>query len=395
MKKFLIIFYSFLFIGVFKADNFAQNTNNNGLILAGFRASRILTSYPDSTFPNEDYWTHVGNSMSDKLNSSTPSSLWLVSIYQGNGITRMGFPVQDDPSSKILGFGYDTNEEYLTRFDKEGFKVYLQLEPGSANIDILIDMVFKRYGHHSCVVGLGIDIEWYEADKYSDGRKVSDSAAISWEVKVKSYNENYNLFLIHFRTEWMPPTYRGDIIFINDGQQYASFNDMKTNFIEWANYFSNNKVGYHYGFPADEFWWSTINDPAKTIGQELISSIPNLYSLYWVDFSITKIFPITVTDIIAQNTMPSNFFLMQNYPNPFNPSTVISYQISEISKVSLVIYDILGKEVATLLNEEKNVGIYNVNFTAKSLTSGVYLYRLLVVSKSGIFTQTKKMMLTK
>ncbi|PIW69991.1 MAG: hypothetical protein COW08_04240 [Ignavibacteriales bacterium CG12_big_fil_rev_8_21_14_0_65_30_8] len=193
----------------------------------------------------------------------------------------------------------------------------------------------------------------------------------------------------------MPPTYRGDIIFINDGQQYGSFNDMKTNFIEWANYFPNNKVGYHYGFPADEFWWSTINDPAKTIGQELISSIPNLYSLYWVDFSITKIFPITVTNIIAQNTLPSNFSLMQNYPNPFNPSTVISYQISEISKVSLVIYDILGKEVATLVNEEKNAGIYNVNFSAKSLTSGVYLYRLLVVSKSGIFTQTKKMMLTK
>ena len=91
--------------------------------------------------------------------------------------------------------------------------------------------------------------------------------------------------------------------------------------------------------------------------------------------------------------IPVDFKLYQNYPNPFNPSTVISYRLSVISKVSLKVYDLLGREIAILVNEYQNAGTYNLKLNTQnySLPSGVYFYRL----QTGEFSQTKKMVLMK
>ena len=86
---------------------------------------------------------------------------------------------------------------------------------------------------------------------------------------------------------------------------------------------------------------------------------------------------------------PIEFKLEQNFPNPFNPSTRIQYQVSSITNVSLKVYDILGNEVASLVNEQKPAGIYEVEFDAKQLTSGIYFYKL----QAGSFVETKKMVL--
>ncbi len=85
----------------------------------------------------------------------------------------------------------------------------------------------------------------------------------------------------------------------------------------------------------------------------------------------------------------SDFILSQNYPNPFNPSTVISYQLPVTGDVTLRIYDVLGREVATLVNEEKPSGIYEIEFYSTGLASGVYYYQL----RAGDYTETKKMIL--
>jgi hypothetical protein len=89
--------------------------------------------------------------------------------------------------------------------------------------------------------------------------------------------------------------------------------------------------------------------------------------------------------------------LAQNYPNPFNPSTIIKYQIPEDGVVTLKIFDILGKEVTTLVNEQKSVGKYELIFDASNLASGVYIYRIQVNDPAGGtgFTSSKKMMLLK
>jgi hypothetical protein len=89
---------------------------------------------------------------------------------------------------------------------------------------------------------------------------------------------------------------------------------------------------------------------------------------------------------------PLGYLLYQNYPNPFNPSTVICYRLPVISRVSLKVYDILGREVATLVDEEKPAGNYEVEFFAKGgYASGIYFYQL----RAGSFIETKKMLLLK
>jgi len=91
------------------------------------------------------------------------------------------------------------------------------------------------------------------------------------------------------------------------------------------------------------------------------------------------------------NSAPDNYILYQNYPNPFNPSTTIRYSITNPDIVRIKIYDILGREVKTLVNEFKQSGNYEIQFDASGLASGIYLYRI----ESGKFVQTKKMILLK
>ena len=93
----------------------------------------------------------------------------------------------------------------------------------------------------------------------------------------------------------------------------------------------------------------------------------------------------------SEKGIPQEFALMQNYPNPFNPSTTIEYQITEYGLVSIKIFDVLGKEVRTLVNEEKSPGIYKVSFDASNLASGIYLYQL---QTSG-YISSKKMLLVR
>jgi hypothetical protein len=90
-------------------------------------------------------------------------------------------------------------------------------------------------------------------------------------------------------------------------------------------------------------------------------------------------------------TAPKTFLLEQNYPNPFNPSTTIRYQLPVASEVKLEVYDVLGKKIATLVNERQSAGAYQVVWNASGLSSGTYFYRL----QAGTFTQTKKMILVK
>ncbi len=94
---------------------------------------------------------------------------------------------------------------------------------------------------------------------------------------------------------------------------------------------------------------------------------------------------------IFSYTGPKEFKLEQNFPNPFNPTTTIQYQLPQDAKVTLKVYDILGSEVATLVNEEQEAGYKEVKFNGSNIASGMYVYRL----HSGNFVSTKKMMVVK
>ena len=99
----------------------------------------------------------------------------------------------------------------------------------------------------------------------------------------------------------------------------------------------------------------------------------------------------TTTAIEKEGNIPTGFVLNQNYPNPFNPVTTISYSIPQAQHVSIKVFDMLGREVATLVNEEKSAGTYHVQFNGGNLSSGTYLYRLI----AGIHNESKKFILLK
>ena len=106
---------------------------------------------------------------------------------------------------------------------------------------------------------------------------------------------------------------------------------------------------------------------------------------------------IPVSSVVGQRpTTPSNFNLSQNYPNPFNPTTTIGYELSITSYIALKIFDVLGREVAVLVNKEQEAGKHTVAFDAGQLSGGIYFYRLTAVNKQGkVQTEAKRMTLLK
>jgi hypothetical protein len=139
--------------------------------------------------------------------------------------------------------------------------------------------------------------------------------------------------------------------------------------------------------PFDSLWAFHITPSTLGHGRHAVVA-------YVVDYwkSDTKWVTVEATqDVGRVRGTPQHYILENNYPNPFNPSTEITYALPKQSTVVLRIYDILSREVATLVNEKKQAGEYTVEWKATNVPSGVYFYRLI----AGYFVQTKKMVLTR
>ena len=109
-------------------------------------------------------------------------------------------------------------------------------------------------------------------------------------------------------------------------------------------------------------------------------------------YNFTFIRKVIVTGVASEiSNIAAAYSLSQNWPNPFNPRTKISWQLTVGSQATLKVFDILGREVATLVNEYRQAGKYETEFNAETLPSGVYFYRL----QAGLFVKTKKMLLIK
>jgi hypothetical protein len=152
----------------------------------------------------------------------------------------------------------------------------------------------------------------------------------------------------------------------NDTLIYSRVQDSKPA-IEFITYSQTNEINY-------AVWEDSINGNIKLLGFKLTVPIPSG---------------------VNTDNLPSNFALNQNYPNPFNPSTTISYEIPKSGSVQLKVYDVLGREIETLVNEEQSAGMHSIIFNSKQankeLSSGIYLYRL----KFGSNVLNKKMIFLK
>ena len=154
----------------------------------------------------------------------------------------------------------------------------------------------------------------------------------------------------------------------------------------------------------DYTWDVTFMSAPKTDYFELVIVLYNVPSSVWrecsvevskIDFQLKNGDWLNVfnpaTDVPRLNPLPTSCRLEQNYPNPFNPATVIKFKVPSSQVVTLKVYDLLGREVATLVNEEKSPGNYEVKFDGNNLASGMYIYRL----QSGSTVLSKKMLLMK
>lgn len=139
-------------------------------------------------------------------------------------------------------------------------------------------------------------------------------------------------------------------------------------------------------FNLDFFPYQTSNIDFEILFDYFYTSEWYIFQQVIDDFGdpITGITPIS-------SKIPKKFSLSQNYPNPFNPKTKIQFSIPKTSYTELKVYDVLGREVAILVNKEMNAGNYQVDFNPKNLTSGTYFYRLTAED----FTETKRMMIVK
>jgi len=268
-------------------------------VIAGFRASRVLSNYPDGLFPNAGYWTSVGRQMAGRFTGAVPGGIWIEGLYAGNGATELSFPSPGRSYAHVMFSDLDYNEIHLNEFDNAGLRVWLQVEPGAADVDSLIELVLQRYKHHTCVAGFGIDAEWYDPEASSGGRRITDAEARQWELHVKSINPAYSLFLKHWDGDWMPRTYRGSIIFVADSQGFSSLNEMVGVFSEWGKPFAPNDVAFQFGYEPDSSWWTRLVDPPKAIGDAISSSVGNAKGLFWVDFTITQVFPLPTAGVVT------------------------------------------------------------------------------------------------
>ena len=253
-------------------------------------------------------------------------------------------------------------------------------------------------------VGLGM----YEPGTIS---KTTDGG-INWNLRYSDFYSFTSVFFIDANIGWVVG-YSGTILkTINGGVpvELISFTALvlqneKAIELNWITATETNNQGFEIlrgiypangGTQNDNEWekigfvpgFGTTTEPKSySFIDDNITTGSFKYRLKQIDFDGS--FEYSNEIEVAVDFTPKEFVLYQNYPNPFNPKTVISYQLPVTSNVTLKVYDVLGNEVATLVNEEKQPGVYEVEVDASNLTSGIYFYQL----KAGSLIQTKKMVL--
>ena len=149
------------------------------------------------------------------------------------------------------------------------------------------------------------------------------------------------------------------------------------------------------GFDVKEMQPYATTTDKKFSDANVISGQNYYYRLGTIDFSgnmsASNELLVSITSVKQEGGVPTNYELFQNYPNPFNPSTEIKFALPEASQVKITIYNAVGKEVETIVNENMAAGYYNYRWNAKNMSSGVYLYEI----QTDKFRQTRKMMLLK
>lgn len=387
---------------------------NDGTILNGW--PQALPELPGSPavadIDNDDEYEIVTGTFEGPV-SPDP---FLLYAWENDGNIINGFPIalsgvikstpaigdlDDDGSKEIVVISYDdTDDDSLYVFDasgnlKPGFPLGVRyarlsspalgdidgdgdLEIVVGGFDVSIEMLYGFHHNGSIVQNFPVQlIHPGGAFNINSSPVICDIDGDTTTVEIVVKTNDY-IFAIHQDTTTVSgfPYFIDDenhsgthspspLVddFDNDGDVEYVFSSIagKIHFFDMPNVYNNN-----FGF------WNSYKHDMQNTGA--ILPIPIFVDVKETDYPVIP-----------------DFELLQNYPNPFNPTTKIEYQIPEINFITLKVYDVLGSELITLVNEEKPVGTYEVEFDATGLPSGIYFYRF----KAGSFVGTKKMVLMK
>lgn len=262
----------------------APPTKSN-IVYAGVRSS----SYGAAPFPGPKGWSNAISSLTRRFAKSKPLAIWNVGVAHKGGC-RLEFPTANKRKYASIEFEpIDRHETYLDYFDKNGISVFLQVEPGNADVKTLMSLVMERYRHHRCVIGFGLDVEWYKNTRSgNNGTPVDEDTVRTWEQKLKSINVFYKLFLKHFDKSYLG-NYRGDVVFVDDSQSFRTMSDLLAEYEDFAAHFYPNTVLFQIGYPMDRNWWKAFDNPPATLGSLLASKTKQDCGIIWVDFTMRDV----------------------------------------------------------------------------------------------------------
>lgn len=326
-------------------------------------------------------WKSVTDQMQEWYPSAQPTMVWIVGSLSGMGCNLEFLPADDVDTAALaeqyIYFSEPTrenhlsHEEYFNYFDENGIQVYLQVEPGFADVDTLIDLVLAQYGDHPCVVGVGVDVEWYHGVTEDAGLPISDALAEQWDRHIKDINPEYRLFLKHYNIRYLPPSYRSDILFVNDSQGFGSaigdvlglydedLDDVlgfMPEFKRFADAFPDNDVLYQIGYAVDETWFYTMEDPVVlSLGQRLAEVTGQNCGIIWVDFTIKD--PMTFPWTMSTEDKVKAVNRLLRYLNPEEGGGAVGTRLSGVSSDPATARDFIFvkkvREIVDSLTEEE------------------------------------------
>ncbi len=255
-----------------------------GVIMAGVRSSE----YGIKPFPAPQGWEQAMATVAGYFPGAHKAAIWIVGTVGEEGTAQLEFPGDGTTYPHVVFAREDRHEDYLRYFDEHDVQVFLQVEPGLADVPTLIDLVLDRYGGHPSVIGFGVDVEWY-VDIENGGLPVTDAAARDWEARVQAHSPAYRLFLKHWDPLYMPSGYRGDLVFVDDSQEFDNLASMRAEFAVWARTFYPNPVFYQIGYAADRKWWHELDEPPQAVGAALAQRTRQACGIFWVDFTLRQV----------------------------------------------------------------------------------------------------------
>ena len=215
---------------------------------------------------------------------------------------HLDFPLSKEISN-AFGSDYDFYEDYLTAFDNAGYYVWLQVEPGNADLVELANEVLTRYGKHPCVKGFGIDVEWYQPEGKNGRGTPLDKATAGKVLKaVQKYNKDYTVFIKHWIDDYLTEGEAVDgFVYIDDSQGFrpgknsTAVEKMCNDFADWAESFAPCPVMFQIGYESDKNRvWGSMGNPAEQAGKAIIDEckdrgLTNYIGIIWVDFTLKEV----------------------------------------------------------------------------------------------------------